>query len=51
MYSALFRLLPGSFALKIIQVAALFLVVLAVLIFVVFPFVEILIAEDPSLNA
>lgn len=51
MYSALFALLPGNFAMKILQVAALFLGVLAFLIFVAFPFVESLIAEDPSLNA
>lgn len=50
MYSALFRLLPGNFAIKVLQLVFLFLLVVAALFFVVFPFVETLIPEEPSLN-
>lgn len=50
MYSALFRLLPGNFVFKILQVVVMLMVAVAFLFLFVFPFVETLIQEDPSVN-
>ncbi len=50
MYSALFRLLPGNFVLKVLQVVVLLAFVVSVLFFIVFPFVETLFPEEPSVN-
>lgn len=50
MYSALFRLLPGNFVFKILQLSIILLVVIAFLFLFAFPFVESLIPEDPSVN-
>lgn len=51
MYGALFRKLPGGPVAKTFFFTGIIVVVICLLIFVVFPFVESLIAEDPSLNA
>jgi hypothetical protein len=50
MYSALFRLLPGNFVFKILQVVVMLMVAVAFLFLFAFPFVETLIQEDPSVN-
>lgn len=50
MYAAIFRLLPGGRLAKAIQFALIVLGFVALLFFVVFPFIETLIPEDPSLN-
>lgn len=51
MYSALYRKLPGGPVIKSLCLLAIFSAVVSALFFVVFPLVETLIAEDPSLNA
>ncbi len=51
MYGALFRKLPGGPVAKKILFAGIIVAAICLLIVVVFPFVESLIAEDPSLNA
>lgn len=50
MYSALFRKLPGGPVIKTLCLLAILSTVVSVLFFVVFPLVETLVAEDPSLN-
>lgn len=50
MYAAIFRLLPGGRLAKAIQFALIVLGFVALLFFGVFPFIETLIPEDPSLN-
>jgi hypothetical protein len=50
MYAALFRILPGNKILKSLQLVLLASVAVLVLFTLVFPFVESLIAEDPSIN-
>lgn len=51
MYAALFRKLPGGLVAKTFFSAGIVVAALCLLIFVVFPFVESLIVEDPALNA
>ncbi len=50
MYSALYRKLPGGPVIKTLCLVAIFSAVVSVLFFVVFPLVETVFAEDPSLN-
>ena len=50
MYAALFRKLPGNKILKWLQLFALAVVAVLILFTLVFPYVETLIAEDPSIN-
>jgi hypothetical protein len=50
MYSALYRKLPGGWVIKSLILFVLLIAVVLALFFVVFPFVETLIAEDPSID-
>jgi hypothetical protein len=51
MYSALFRKLPGGKFAKTVQLVLLAMIVVSILFFLVFPAVDALISEDPSINA
>jgi len=51
MYKALYNRLPGGTVAKVSQMVALAMLALAFLFFVAFPFVDSLIATDPSINA
>lgn len=50
MFSLLYNKLPGGKVAKWAQIALIFLTVIAILFFVVFPAVDTLIPEDPSIN-
>jgi hypothetical protein len=50
MYAALFAKLSGGRIAKFLQFTVILTVFISLLFFVIFPFVENLIAEDPSLN-
>jgi hypothetical protein len=50
MYSLLYRILPGGKVTKVLLLIALAAAVLALLFFLVFPIVDSLIPEDPSIN-
>jgi hypothetical protein len=50
MYANLFRKLPGGPVSKALLFALIIFATICLMFFVVFPFVEIVIAEDPSLN-
>lgn len=50
MYSALFRALPGNKILKSLQLVVLAGIAVLILFTLVFPVIESLIAEDPSIN-
>ncbi len=50
MYSALFRKLPGNKFLKFIQLAIIAIAFVSLLFFVIFPFVDSILPEDPSVN-
>jgi hypothetical protein len=51
MYSALYRKLPGGRVIKTLCLVALVSAAVSFLFFVVFPFVETFVAEDPSIDA
>jgi len=51
MYSALYRNLPGGPVLKSLCLVAILAAVVAALFFWVFPTVETILAEDPSVDA
>jgi hypothetical protein len=50
MYAALYRKLPGGPVLKSLCLVAILAAVVAALFFFVFPMIETLIAEDPSVD-
>jgi hypothetical protein len=50
MYSLLYRNLPGGKVTKVFLLIALAVAALALLFFLVFPFVDSLMPEDPSIN-
>lgn len=50
MYELLYRLLPGGRVAKVIQLILLAGIVLALLIFVIFPMVDSLIPQEPAIN-
>ena len=50
MYEALFAKLPGGRIAKFLQFTVILAAFISLLFFVIFPFVENLIAEDPALN-
>lgn len=50
MYSALYRILPGGPLLKWLQLTVLAAGFVAVLFYVVFPYVDAVIAVDPVVN-
>lgn len=50
MYSLLYRKLPGGKLAKFLQLLGLAVIVLAALIFVVFPFVDTILPQEPEFN-
>jgi hypothetical protein len=50
MYSALFRALPGNKIMKSLQIVVLAGIAVLILFTLVFPVIESLFAEDPSIN-
>lgn len=50
MYSLLYRSLPGGKLAKWLQLIVLALAVVAILLFLVFPWLDSVVPEDPSIN-
>lgn len=50
MYSLLYRALPGGKLAKLLQLTVLALAVVALLIFLVFPWLDSIVPEGPSIN-
>jgi hypothetical protein len=50
MYRALYKALKGSTLLKIMQLAGMATVLVAILFLFVFPYIDATFAEDPNIN-